>query len=250
MTYKIQTDTIRNTDYVTEGIQIMNSNTQTLKENIERLVNGMEFNIDDKEKGSKATVVLSKATIGNIEIDGTGSIKIYSNGSDGGAVGYIAFDDEDGKSVAHFDKVQCEVLENGSSVAIKDINETVFDDEEEPIEFNGDKSDYIVNVNLLTSPETTSPAYDGKADIKLSFEKCKNFQVVNVIFGKLNENTINSIELIGDYEFANGYSDDDEEKKTLDLTPYTGKLDKDYEIQISFMVQEVVGGKSKIIVLK
>jgi len=250
MAYKIQTDTIRNTDYVTDGIQIMNSNTQTLKENIERLVNGMEFNIDNNEKGSKATVVLSKATVGNVEIDGSGSIKIRSNGSDGGIIGYIDVDDVDGKSVAHFDKVQCEVLENGSSVVIKDIDETVFNDEEKPIAFNGDKSDYIVNINLITGTETTSPAYDGKADIKLSFEECKNFQIVNVIFGKLNENTIDKIELIGDYEFANGYSDDDEEKKTLNLTPYAGKLDKDYEIQISFMVQKVIGGKSKIIVLK
>ena len=146
MAYKIQTDTIRNTDYVTEGIQIMNSNTQTLKENIERLVNGMEFEIDDMEKGSKATVVLSKAKVGNIEIDGTGSIKIYSNGSDGGAIGYIDVDDVDGKSVAHFDKVQCEVLENGSSVVIKNNEPIDIEEEQEPVIFSGDKSDYIVNV--------------------------------------------------------------------------------------------------------
>lgn len=246
MAYKIQTDTIRNTDYVTEGIQIMNSNTQTLKENIERLVNGMEFDIDDNEKGSKATVVLSKATIGNVEIDGSGSITIYSNDSTGGRIGYIGVDDEDKKSVAYFDEVQCGVLVNGSSVVIKNNEPIDIEEEQEPVIFSGDKSDYIVNIMLTVKSPQASPEFDGKADIELSFNECKPGQVINVIFGNLNGNEINSISLYdGNFEFANGYKDD--EKKVLDDSYIK---DGNYNTQLSFMVQEVVGGTSKIIVLK
>ncbi len=242
---KIQTDTIRNTDYVTQGIQTMNSNTQALKEAIEMVANGMEFEIN-KENGSKATISLSKATIGNVEIDGSGSITIYSNDSTGGRIGYIGVDEEDKKSVAYFDEVQCGVLVNGSGVVIKNNEPINIGKEQEPVNFSGDKSDYIVNVMLTVKSPQASPEFDGKADIELSFNECKPGQVINVIFGNLNGNEINSISLYdGNFEFANGYKDDG--KKVLDDSYIK---DGNYNTQLSFMVQEVVGETNKIIVLK
>lgn len=243
--FTVKTNTVRNTDYVTVGIGIINDNTKEIKEKIEKLANGIGFVIDDKVKDSKASIEISKATVSNIDIDNNG-ISIFTDDRTGGAKGYICIDEEDKKSHAYFDKIQCGELINESSVVIKNNELISIEEEQEPAIFSGDKSDYIVNVMLTVKSPQASPEFDGNADIELSFDECKSGQVINVIFGNLNGNTINSISLYGgNFEFANGYKDD--EKKVLDDSYIN---DGDYNTQLSFMVQEIVGGTSKIIVLK
>lgn len=227
----IQIKTINKTDYIPDAIETINFNTLLFEEKIKEIYDGL--NLDSEKK----TIEIKHTVSSGVTVKDGGGVFFYSNETTPKLVGSIEIDSETNTSIAEFDKIKTNSIETNSSVITKNIVEKIIDSDHQTIVFNSSESDYIINTTDIG--ETTQDVIN----IELSFDGCLPNQVINLIFGSLNERTIHSIRISeGDYEFANKYTDND--TKSYDVSDI---LPNDYENQISFLVQKP---GNKIIVLK
>ena len=227
----IQIKTINKTDYIPDAIETINFNTLLFEEKIKEIYDGL--NLDSEKK----TIEIKHTVSSGVTVKDGGGVYFYSNETTPKLVGSIEIDSETNTSIAEFDKIKTNSIETNSSVITKNIVEKLIDSDHQTIVFNSSESDYIINTTDIG--ETTPDVIN----IELSFDGCLHNQVINLIFGSLNERTIQSIIIPeGDYEFANKYTDNDTKSYDIsDISP------NDYENQISFLVQKP---GNKIIVLK
>ena len=105
----IKTKPIRKTDYITDTIENINSNTSLFKEKIEEIYD--ELGLDSDTGSIEVDRVYSSA----VHVKNGGNILIYSKENDN-VVGLISVDPETNKSIAEFDKIKVGTIEIDSTV--------------------------------------------------------------------------------------------------------------------------------------
>ena len=108
----IKTKPIRKTDYITDTIENINSNTSLFKEKIEEIYDELGL---DSDTGS---IEVDRVSSSAVHVKNGGNILIYSKENDNVA-GLISVDPETNKSIAEFDKIKVGTIEIDSTVVSK-----------------------------------------------------------------------------------------------------------------------------------